>query len=86
MINENVSGGRWRCCNCEDFLSVRELIHCGLFQSMINKYKGQVSSSRDKVSLQWDGTFYLKDENKLRYANKAATADKADITEIIDLD
>jgi len=53
---------------------------------MINKYKGQVSSSRDKVSLQWDGTFYLKDENKLRYANKAATTDKADITEIIDLD
>ncbi|KAL3797649.1 hypothetical protein HJC23_013481 [Cyclotella cryptica] len=69
-INESISGGRWRCGNCEDFLSVRDLVHCGLFQAMIDKYKGQISGIRDKVSLQSDGSFSLKDENKLRYANK----------------
>lgn len=87
-INENVSGGRWRCGNCENFISVRDLIHCGLFQTMIDKYKGDISVARDKVSLQSDGSFYLKEENKLRYANKrpSATSKASDSAEIIDLD
>ena len=88
-INESVSGGRWRCGNCEGFVSVRDLIHDGLFQVMIDKYQGQISGIRDKVSLQSDGTFYLKEENKLRYSNKvppAASSNVATSTEIIDLD
>ena len=89
QINESVSGGRWRCGNCENFVSVRDLIHDGLFQVMIDKYQGQISGIRDKVSLQSDGTFYLKEENKLRYSNKApaaASSNAATSTEVIDLD
>jgi hypothetical protein len=84
-INEHVSGGRWRCGNCENFISVRDLILCGLFQAMIDKYKGQISGIRDKVSLESDGSYSLKDENKLRYASKKTTAASAG-EEIIDLD
>ncbi|KAL7473235.1 hypothetical protein ACHAXS_013667 [Conticribra weissflogii] len=68
--NEIVSGGRWRCGVCEDFLSVRDLIHCGLFQEMLDEYRNLISGSRDKVSFRSDGTWMLKEENKLRYAKK----------------
>jgi len=56
--NEIVSGGRWRCGVCEDFLSIRDLIHCGLFQAMLNEYRDLISGSRDKVS--YSNMFYLK--------------------------
>lgn len=56
--NEIVSGGRWRCGVCEDFLSVRDLIHCGLFQAMLDEYRDSISGSRDKVSD--SNLFYLK--------------------------
>jgi hypothetical protein len=87
-INEHVSGGRWRCGVCEVFVSVRDLVHCGLFQAMIDKYKGQVSGIRDKVSLQSDGSFHLKEENKLRYAKKKTSAPSGASSEdiVIDLD
>ena len=88
QTNEVVSGGRWRCVNCENFISVRDLVHCGLFQTMIDKYQGCISGARDKVSLQSDGSFYLKDENRLMYANKraSATSKAGDSAEVIDLD
>jgi hypothetical protein len=37
---------------------------------MLDSVKGQVSSSRDRVSLYSDGTWKLLDENKLRYKRK----------------
>lgn len=79
--NENVAGGRFRCGACENFLSVRDLIHCGLFQAMLDTHRDEVSGLRDKVCLRPDGTYYLKDENKLRYANK-----KKALTSTVDLD
>ncbi|KAL7542827.1 hypothetical protein ACHAXR_012179 [Thalassiosira sp. AJA248-18] len=68
--NKIITGGRWRCGVCESFLNVRDLVHCGLFQVMLNTLGEKVSGARDRVSLRSDGTFTLMDANKLRYANK----------------
>lgn len=70
--NKHVSGGRWRCAVCEDFLSVHDLVRCGLFEAMLDEHREEVSGARDKVSFQSDGTFYLKEPNKLRYAGKSS--------------
>jgi len=67
--NKTVSGGRWRCGVCEEFLSVRTLVRCGLFKAMLDELRTEVSGIRDRVSLKPDGTWVLLGENKLRYAN-----------------
>ncbi|KAL7511012.1 hypothetical protein ACHAXN_007947 [Cyclotella atomus] len=85
-INEPVYGGRWRCHACEEFVSVRDLVHCGLFQAMIDKFKDQISAARDKVTLHSDGSYHLNPENKLRYTTKKPDAAKASDAEVIDLD
>ena len=51
FLFSKVYGGRWRCGVCENILSVRDLVHCGLFQAMLDEYRGSVSGSRDKVSV-----------------------------------
>jgi hypothetical protein len=85
-INEKVAGGRWKCINCEDFVSVRDLIHCGLFQAMLDQFKGQISAVRDKVTLHSDGSFHLNAENKLRYSNKKPDAASKAEEDAIELD
>jgi len=70
IANENLTGGRWRCGVCESFVNVRDLVHCGLFKAMLDDLGGQVSGARDRVSYRSDGTWKLKDENRLRYRNK----------------
>jgi hypothetical protein len=97
--NERMSGGRWRCGACESFVSVRDLVHCGLFQAMVDTLGDQVSGARDKVSIRPDGTWKLMDENKLRYSkqkrggssaatkteNDVQTNDKSAELEVIEL-
>lgn len=68
--NKNITGGRWRCGVCEDFVHVRDLVHCGLFQAMLDAFHGKVSGARDRVSYRADGTWKLMDENRLRYGSK----------------
>ena len=58
------------CQVCESFVNVRDLVHCGLFKAMLDDLGGQVSGARDRVSYRSDGTWKLKDENRLRYRNK----------------
>ncbi|KAL7535627.1 hypothetical protein ACHAWF_007438 [Thalassiosira exigua] len=69
--NKHVSGGRWRCGVCEDFLSTEDLVRCGLFDAMLRDHRHEVSGARDKVSFQPDGTWELREENKLRYSGKS---------------
>ena len=59
---------------CESFVSVRDLVHCGLFQTMLDTVGSQVSSARDKVSWRADGSWKLQEENKLRYSTKRKSA------------
>lgn len=56
---------------CEDFLSVRDLVQCGLYETMLLEYKDKVSSGYDKVSFRSDGSWSLKDENKPRHTSKS---------------
>ena len=51
-------------------MNVRDLVHCGLLQSMLDASGEQVSSSRDRVSLSSDGTWKFLGENKSRYKRK----------------
>jgi len=78
---------------CESFLNVRDLVHCGLFQNMLDSVAGQVSSARDKVKWHSDGTWRLQEENRLKYSTnsqrkKASNQDVTDMTnddEVIEL-
>ena len=69
---------------------MQDLVHCGLFQAMVDSLGSQVSGARDKVSLRSDGTWQLMDENKLRYAKRggATAAHKAEAksSEVIELE
>ena len=56
---------------CEDFLSVRDLVQCGLYETMLLEYKDKVSVGQDKVSFRSDGSWSLKDENKPRHTSKS---------------
>jgi hypothetical protein len=57
--NTIVSGGRWRCPCCELFVSVRDLVHCGLFQAILDDVGDQiVAGVRDSVLVKSDGTWH----------------------------
>lgn len=60
--NKYITGGRWRCGVCENFLSVQDLIKCGLYEAILHLYKD--TASADKVSFKSDGSWNLKDEKK----------------------
>ena len=64
--NKHISGGRWRCGVCEDFISVRDLVHCGLYETILLECKDKISAGRDKVSFRSDGSWCLKEDSKPR--------------------
>ena len=67
--NVTVGGTRWRCGHCENFLAPSDLLVDGMFCRFLEQTQGQISSARDKVQLNSDGTWELMDANKLRYQN-----------------
>jgi hypothetical protein len=69
--NKHISGGRWRCGVCEDFISVRDLVRCGLYETMLLEYEDKISAGRDKVSFRSDGSWCLKKDSKLRRGGDA---------------
>ena len=78
ITNKVVSAGRWRCPNCENFVSVRDLVHCGLFQAILDDLREQiVVGVRDRVCVKADGSWYLLVENKVRNRKSGITADTA---------
>ena len=77
--NVTVGGTRWRCAHCEDFLAPSDLLVDGMFCRFLEQTKGQISSARDKVQLNPDGTWTLMDANKLRYqGNKRGSGELGD--------
>jgi len=68
--NKHVSGGRWRCGVCESFIAAGDLVRCGLFDAMLHDHRDKVSGVRDKVSFKSDGSWFMKEENKLRYTSR----------------
>jgi hypothetical protein len=70
-FNKNISGGRWRCGVCEDFISVRDLVQCGLYQTMLHEFQDKISAGHDKVSFRSDGYWCLKEDSKSRRGGDA---------------
>jgi len=98
LSNSHVSGGRWRCLVCEDFVPVRDLMIDGFIGKILEDHGQDVSSSRDKVEIHRNGTWKFLQENKLRYHKKRpCPSDQLDgkrhksdkgrppVTEIIDI-
>ena len=68
--NVNVSGGRWRCVVCEDFVSVQDLMIDGFMAKILEDHGKDVSTSRDKIKVYRDGTYELLSHNRLRFQKK----------------
>ena len=68
--NKTVTGTRWRCPACNDFVAIRDLIICGLAKEMLKKHGHEASLERDKVELKSTGEWRFLPENKLRYGSK----------------
>ena len=69
-INSFPSGRRWRCVCCDTFISVYELVHCGMFEQMIK----DSSSTDDKtVEFKSDGTWkFMKESISKRKSKEKA--------------
>ena len=65
--NEAVSGQRWRCVLCENFVSPEQLEECGLHLTLLDQYRMQATLHRDRVQFRSDSTWDLMDESKKRY-------------------
>jgi hypothetical protein len=70
LSNITVSGGRWRCVICEDFVPVQDLMIDGFIAKILEEHGKDVSTSRDKVEIHRDGTYKLLKENRLRFQQK----------------
>lgn len=73
-LNATVSGGRWRCLCCENFITHQELEVCGLTQAALTKFSGTASSVRDRVIFRADKTYDLLPEQEGKYAKRRAQA------------
>lgn len=73
--NATVSGGRWRCGVCEDFVPVEDLVVDGMMVSMLEEIgKNKISGSRDKIQMSKNGSWKFMEENRLRYGGKKRPA------------
>ena len=68
--NINISGGRWRCLVCEDFVPVQDLMIDGFVAKILNEHGNDVSSSRDKVEIYRNGSWKFLSDNRLKYQKK----------------
>lgn len=75
--NAHVSGSRWRCASCEDFVSLQNLEFCGLTGSLLKEFKGQATVDRDRVEFSADGRYRLLVERKRRHAGQKREPDAA---------
>uniref|UniRef100_A0A7S1BKZ1 SP-RING-type domain-containing protein n=1 Tax=Corethron hystrix TaxID=216773 RepID=A0A7S1BKZ1_9STRA len=48
---------RWKCPICEDFVSVHELVKCGLFESLILINSENIENGLDRIKLDVDGNW-----------------------------
>ena len=57
--NSYVSGGRWRCSACENFVSLQNLEVCGLTLHLLRAFARVATSDRSRVALCGDRTYKL---------------------------
>lgn len=68
--NEPISGPRWRCAVCEDFVAVEDLVVDGFLQRILDEHGEEISASRDKVRIHRDGTWNLLEDSESRNTKK----------------
>jgi len=71
QFNVHISGGRWRCAVCEDFVAVNDLVVDGFVTKMLDLHKDEVCGSRDKILVSSNGSWKFGEENRLRYGVKS---------------
>jgi len=72
--NAFVSGTRWECPVCNnELISVYDLQYCGLTAHMLDRYKDEATSFRDRIQFFSDGSWQLMAETRKRYASKEST-------------
>ncbi len=74
LQNATVSGGRWRCVICEDFVPVQDLMIDGFMAKILEEHGQDVTSARDKIEIHRDGSYKLLNENRLRYQLKRSSS------------
>merc|ERR1712157_31875 len=63
---------------CESFISVKDLILCGLSEDMLDKHGHEASFERDKICLSSSGEWKFLQEEKIRGGGNSAS--KVEIT------
>ena len=79
----SVSGGRWRCPNCELFLRFDELEFCGLTTQALATFGSDVNANRGRVEFQADGKYTLLPEDRLRHGRQGNGAGGSSMKEAV---
>jgi hypothetical protein len=66
----HVSGSRWRCAACENFVSLQDLECCGLTAYIIEEFEKVLSPERDRIEFCEDGRYKLLEARQLRCGKK----------------
>jgi len=68
--NEPISGPRWRCAICEEFVAVEDLVVDGYLSKILEEHREEVSATRDKVRIHRDGTWKLLEDKEVQNSKK----------------
>jgi chemotaxis protein histidine kinase CheA len=68
--NEPISGPRWRCAICEDFVAVEDLVVDGYLSKILEEHREEISATRDKVRIHRDGTWKLLEDSEVKNSKK----------------
>jgi hypothetical protein len=68
--NEPISGPRWRCAICEEFVAVEDLVIDGYLSKILEEHREEISATRDKVRIHRDGTWKLLEDSEVKNSKK----------------
>jgi hypothetical protein len=78
--NRIVSGQRWRCIVCEQYVSLQDLELCTLTEEVIHEFrKDLIPTERDRVEFCADGSYKLLGARSQRTNNKKRTAQEVPV-------
>jgi hypothetical protein len=66
QLHSSVHGQRWKCTNCELFLSLKDLEYCELTEYALNSLKDKITSDRHMVEVREDRHMQLMPAQRSR--------------------
>lgn len=72
QLHQNINGQRWKCTNCELFLSLEDLEYCALSKHALDLFKVNITSTRHMVEVREDGEMDLLDPQRSRAERERA--------------